>query len=104
MSIWRFRIAERLQAEGYALTHEYQIAGNGAVDILAERDGQRLVVEIETGRSDVPANVRKCLAAGFDQVIIAATNQEAHARIARWIAAEAAGEERLELVHCARRF
>ncbi len=101
---WRSRIAERLQAEGYSLTHEYQIAGNGAVDILAERDGQRIVVEIETGRSDVPENVRKCLAAGFDKVIIAATSDDAHARIARWIASEAPGDERLELVQCARRF
>ena len=38
------------------------------------------------------------------KVIIAATSDDAHTRIARWVAAEAAGEERLELVHCARRF
>ena len=102
---WAERIAVALRDQGCTVEHEYRIAGNGAVDILATRDNERVVVEIETGQSDVPANVRKCLAAGFDRVLIAATNPAAHDRIARWIAAEGlAGDERLELILCQHRF
>ena len=102
---WVERVAVALGEQGYTVEHEYRIAGNGAVDILAARDGEQLVVEVETGQSDVPANIRKCLAAGFGKVLIAATHMAAHDKIARWIAAEGlAGEERLELVLCQHRF
>ncbi len=97
---WRHRISNALDDQGYSITHEFQIADSGAVDIVASRNDERIAVEIETGRSDVPANIRKCLDAGFDTIIIAATNTDAHEKIARWIADHINGEERIELRLC----
>lgn len=101
---WRSRIAAALEGDGYRITHEYRIAGNGAVDILAERDDGRLIVEIETGQSDVPENVRKCLAAGFERVLIAATNHGAYGRIRRQVEEAAPDDERIEVILCPHRF
>jgi len=46
------------------------------VDIVAKKDGKRIAVEIETGKSDAVYNIRKDLEAGFDEVIIMATNSK----------------------------
>ncbi len=101
---WRSRIVEALERDAYKVTHEHRIDGNGAIDILAERDGERLIVEIETGQSDVPENVRKCLAAGFERVLIAATSHEAYGKIRRQVAEAAPDDGRIEVVLCPQRF
>jgi hypothetical protein len=43
------------------------------IDLVAARDGKQIVFEIETGKSDVEANVRKCREAGFDRVALVKT-------------------------------
>ncbi len=44
--------------------------GDGkAVDLVASKDGKRIAIEIETGKSDVDRNVRKCKQAGFRKII-----------------------------------
>lgn len=101
---WRTRVVAALERDGYHVTREHHIAGNGAVDILAERDGERLIVEIETGQSDVVENVRKCLAAGFERVVIAATNHAAYGKVRRQVEQAAPGDGRVEVVLCPHRF
>ena len=44
---------------------------------------EAIAFEIETGNSDAPANVRKCLAAGMDRVVVVATSQAARQKLAR---------------------
>jgi len=70
---WKRRLAEHLSACGYDVTEEYPLGGGKAIDLLAVRDGQRLAIEIETGKSDAAANVRKCIQAGVDQVVAVVT-------------------------------
>jgi predicted RecB family endonuclease len=53
------------------------IQGNGAIDILAERPGEHVAIEVETGRSDIRENMRKISAAGFDRVVFMATSPSA---------------------------
>jgi hypothetical protein len=72
-SYWVMKAAEQFEKKGYAVTREHVIQGNGAVDLLAERSGERLAIEIETGKSDIPKNLVKTFAAGFDRVILIAT-------------------------------
>jgi hypothetical protein len=50
------------------------IQGNGAIDLLAQRPGEQVAIEIETGKSDIPANLKKIATAGFDRVILLATS------------------------------
>jgi len=65
---WKFVIAERLRAQGFAVTEEYALGGGKSVDLYAVRGEERVMVEVETGRSDVAANVKKC--AGQDAEIV----------------------------------
>ena len=71
---WKRRLAEHLSACGYDVTEEYPLGGGKAIDLLAVKNGQRLAIEVETGKSDAAANVRKCLNAGFRQVVVVTTH------------------------------
>jgi hypothetical protein len=76
-SFWVMRAAEHFEDKGYAVTREHVIKGNGAVDLLAERPGERVAIEVETGKSDIPGNLGKILAADFDKVVMVATTPAA---------------------------
>lgn len=39
------------------------------MDLVATKDGKRIAIEIETGKSDVEANIRKCKEAEFDKLV-----------------------------------
>lgn len=64
---WKFVVAERLREQGFSVTDEYPVGSGKTVDVYAVRGDQRLIVEVETGRSDIVANVTKC--AGQDAEI-----------------------------------
>lgn len=70
---WVMKAAEYFEKKGYSLTREHVIQGNGAVDLLAERPGHRIAIEIETGKSNIRQNVRKAQRAAFDGIVLLAT-------------------------------
>ncbi|MCO6438583.1 MAG: ATP-binding protein [Phycisphaerae bacterium] len=74
---WVRKVSEHFENEGYGITREYAIKGDGAVDIVAERPGERLAIEVETGKSDIKANVLKTQKAGFDRIVLIATSPSA---------------------------
>ena len=80
---WVKRMAEQLSATGYKVAEEVPVGGGKAIDLVATKDGQRIGFEIETGKSDAAANVRKCLDAGMDRVVIVATSADVRSRLAR---------------------
>lgn len=82
---WKRFHARRLSADGYDVRIEAP-RQYGHVDVLATRDGRCVAVEIETGRSDVAANVRSDLRSGFEQIIIVATDDRAFAKVERDLA------------------
>jgi uroporphyrinogen-III synthase len=47
------------------------------VDLAATRASERLAIEVETGKSDIPANLEKLRGAGFDRIILVATSPSA---------------------------
>jgi energy-coupling factor transporter ATP-binding protein EcfA2 len=57
---WKSTIAAHLTHRGYVVTPEYPVGGGKTVDLHATRDGSSLFVEVETGRSDIAANITKC--------------------------------------------
>jgi predicted transcriptional regulator len=71
---WAKRIAEHLRASGYSVEEEVPVGGGKTIDLVATRDGRRIAFEIETGKSDVAANVKKCLDAGMNKVVIITTD------------------------------
>ena len=74
---WIKKAAEHFEKKGYEVTKEHPIKGNGAVDILAERPGERVVIEVETGKSDIKANLAKVKKANFDRVVLLAASPAA---------------------------
>jgi len=74
---WVRRAAEHFEKKGYTVSREHPIHGNGAIDLLAERPGERVAIEVETGKSDIKANLAKVLGAGFDRVLLVATSPAA---------------------------
>ena len=51
--------------------------GNAAVDILASKPGEKIAIEVETGKSNIKANLEKLKDASFDKIILLATNPSA---------------------------
>jgi hypothetical protein len=97
-SYWVMKVAEQFTRDGYDVTEEYAIPGDGLVDLVAERAGQRIAIEIETGKSDIAENLRKLSGCPFDRIILLATSPAAAAACTRVI--HRAGEPshpRLEL-------
>ena len=74
---WIKRAAEHFERKGYEITKEHPIKGNGAIDILAEKPGNRIAIEVETGKSDIKANLSKVGDAGFDRIFLIATSPAA---------------------------
>jgi predicted RecB family endonuclease len=62
------------RADGYEVALEERLTEGHYVGIVARRDGEAIAVEVETGKSDVIANVR----GGLDGVTVAATSQTAY--------------------------
>ena len=71
---WKEKVAAKLTECGYSVQEECQIGEGKTVDLVARKNGKRIAVEIETGKSDAVANVRKCLQEGFDVVLSVATS------------------------------
>jgi len=88
---WVNKAVEHFERKGYDVTREHQIKGNGAADLLAERPGERVVVEVETGKSDIKKNLAKLAHGGFDRVVLIATGPEGVEACRR--AASATGEQ-----------
>jgi len=71
---WINRTATHFEHKGYEVVREYAVKGNGAVDILAQKPGEKVAVEVETGKSNIKENIRKIKGAGFDRVVLVATS------------------------------
>ena len=76
-------MTEQLRADGYKVAEEVPVGGGKTIDLVASRDGRRVGFEIETGKSDAAANVRKCLDAGMDRVVVVATSADVRSMLAR---------------------
>ncbi len=74
-------VAQHFQARGYKVTKEYQVPGDGIIDVLAERDGERIAVEVETGKSNIEANLAKLENSNATTTIAVPTNAAARARL-----------------------
>ncbi len=86
---WRAQVAGIYKSQGYQVRMEHPV--NGYADLVAERDGMRLALEIETGKSNWKDNIARDLAR-FDQVTVVCTNELAYEQIVyeaaqRWSAA-----------------
>ena len=74
---WVRQTAKYFEKRGYDVTCGHPVKGNGAIDILAQRGGQKTAVEVETGKSNIKTNLAKTKGAGFDRIVFVATSPTA---------------------------
>ena len=74
---WINRATKHFEKQGYEVKCEHPVKGNGAIDILASKPGQKIAVEVETGKSDIKKNISKINNAGFDRIVLVATSPTA---------------------------
>lgn len=77
---WKHRVAEKLKHRGYKIQIEKYFV-NGRPDIIAEKGGKKIAVEIETGKSDAIGNIKRAIDAGFDEVWSVATSENSSRKI-----------------------
>jgi hypothetical protein len=82
---WKHYYAHLMEQQGFTVVLEAQL-GRGRVDVLASRDDRRIAIEIETGKSNAVANVRDCLLAGCERVVVVATTAHAFTTLERQLA------------------
>ncbi|MBN2331036.1 MAG: ATP-binding protein [Candidatus Aenigmarchaeota archaeon] len=73
---WKHMVAEQYRRKGYTVEEEVPIGNGKAVDLVASKDGRRIAIEIETGKSDVEGNIEKCREAGFDDPLVIHTKRQ----------------------------
>ncbi len=74
---WVRQVARDYEKKGYEVTCEHPVKGNAAVDILASRPGEKIAIEVETGKSNIKANLEKLKEVSFDKIILLAANPSA---------------------------
>ncbi len=60
---------------------EYTLENGHRADLYARRNGVRVAVEVETGKSNAESNVAALQIAGIDRMLILATTIQARERI-----------------------
>jgi len=71
---WVKQASSYFEKKGYEMTREHPIKGNGAIDLLAQCPGEQVAIEVETGKSDIKANLAKIKEGGFDRMVLIATS------------------------------
>ncbi len=87
---------------GWRATIEAEaLGGVGQVDVALERDGQRIACEITVTTSDDHelGNIQKCLAAGYDEIVVLAADKKALRTLERLVA-DALSPESTAKVRC----
>ena len=77
---WVNKIAEYYSQLNYKVRKEYKINGS-VVDILAIRAKERIVIEIETGKSNFISNIEKLAMHNITKIISVATTNQAFRQI-----------------------
>ncbi len=84
---WKRRVAHHFETLGYTVVLEApRPKGGGCMDISAWRASESVAIEIETGKSDVVANVKRDLLSGVQEVIVVATDAGALQKVERALA------------------
>jgi len=96
---WKEKVAAKLRECGYTVREEYPIGNGRTVDLVAQKDGKRIAIEIETGKSDAVANIRKCLDAGFEMVVSVATTDAVKDAIAQRVGAFGKNKTRVKIIN-----
>jgi len=77
---WKRFYAQRFRERAYHVELEVP-RQSGRVDVGVKKDGERIAIEIETGKSDFIRNVQQDLNAKYNKVLVVATDKSAFKKI-----------------------
>ena len=76
---WQYKVAQYYQYQGYNVKENYALGNGKEIDIVVEKEAERIAIEIETGKSDILSNIEKCQ--GFDRIFCLVTETQLKAKI-----------------------
>ncbi len=82
---WKIYYGRLFEDKGYEISFEHPRA-NGRVDVHATKNGERIGIEIETGKSDVVSNVKNGILSKFSKILVIATDETAMEKVERQLA------------------
>jgi hypothetical protein len=87
------------EAKGYRATVEEPLPAGGKVDVALRREGHTLACEISvtTGAEHETGNVEKCLAAGFDEVVLLSLHRGTLGKVRQAVEAKVSDKDRERL-------
>jgi len=94
-------IKRMAESKGYHATIEKQILGGlGSVDVALEKDARSIACEISVSSTveQEVGNIQKCLAAGFEQVILISSDKKTLSRANETLSAALNQEERARIL------
>jgi hypothetical protein len=56
---WKHELRVLLERHGYDVAEEFALGGGKTADLRADRGDHAIFIEVETGRSDIAANIAK---------------------------------------------
>lgn len=83
---WKTKVAGVYKKRGYKVEVEKHI--NGRADIIATKKDKRIAIEIETGKSNILANIQRNMKAGFDEMVCVATDRTVERKIRKLLVGE----------------
>ena len=89
--------ARKYMEQGYEVLKEVPIGDGKAVDLVVTKDGKRIAIEVETGKSNTRENLSKIGHANFDRIVLVATSPAASEACRRAVAG-AAGRPPVQLL------
>ena len=99
---WKRFYAQRYREQGYKVQFEVP-RKSGRVDVGATKHSERIAIEIETGKSNYMRNVQQNLSAGYDKIIVVATDKKAFEKVEQDLAQVGLlGLSRIDLVLASR--
>jgi hypothetical protein len=72
---WRSRLKDRCEQHNYTVTEEFHLGDRKRADLHAHRKDRVILIEVETGNSDVQGNITKCQG---HELVLFFTNQHAY--------------------------
>ena len=92
---WIAKIKTHYEQLGYRVDEEFTVGGGKAIDLVVTSAKERSAIEIETGLSNVQANLTKCIEAGFMNIKVVAVSRVAKQSIEK---CKGIHDKRIEIV------
>jgi hypothetical protein len=100
---WKNKYAQILKDKGFDITFEKPIGEGKSVDVVATKKNINIAIEVETGRSDILSNIKKCLEAKFDKIIVVAINEKIESKVKSLLENNDLHQNPKIMLSCARR-